>query len=124
MALEEFVGAITLEIDGREIDVVSLNVQKTTGKRPVRTMNKSGNAVGFTRGITQYELQVTVVIPGDGDEPDWNSIEGAKITREPIAGGKRTSYLDCFTTSSSESYAVDDEARRNITMVALREVNE
>lgn len=124
MALEEFVGAVTMEIDGREIDLVSLSVQKSNGKRVVRTMNRSGNAAGFSRGVTQFELQCTVVIPEGGDEPDWDNIEGAKITREPIAGGQRTSYLDCFTISVGETFSVDDEARRNITMIALREVKE
>lgn len=124
MALEEFVGAVTMEIDGREIDLVSLSVQKSNGKRVVRTMNRSGNAAGFSRGVTQFELQCTVVIPEGGDEPDWDNIEGAKITREPIAGGPRVSYLDCFTISVGETFSVDDEARRNITMIALREVKE
>ncbi len=124
MALDEFVGAVTLEIDGREIDLVSLSVQKSNGKRVVRTMNRSGNAAGLSRGVTQYELQCTVVIPQNGEEPDWDNIEGGKITREPIAGGQRTSYLDCFTISVGETFSVDDEARRNITMIALREVKE
>lgn len=124
MALEEFVGAVTMELDGREIDLVSLSVQAMNGKRVVRTMNRSGNAAGFSRGVTQYELQATVVIPADGDEPDWANIENAKITREPIAGGRRVSYLDCFTISVGETFSVDDEARRNITLVALREVRE
>ena len=39
MALQEFVGAIVMEIDGREIEIVSVN--PTLGK-------KRGGAVGYS----------------------------------------------------------------------------
>lgn len=124
MALEEFVGAVVMEVDGREIEVVSINPTVSTGRRLVRTMNKGGNAAGFARGVTNYELQVTAVVPKNGEPVDWENIEGAKITIEPIAGGKRQSYLDCFTTQVGRQYEVDSEARINIQMNALRKVEE
>ncbi len=124
MALEEFVGAITLEWDGREIDCVSLQTRQSTGRRLVKTMNKTGNAAGFTKGVTQYDLTVVVVVPTDGNEPSWADLEGAKLTQEPIAGGKRVSYLDCFSTDVSESYEVEGEARRTIQLHAIKKVEE
>jgi hypothetical protein len=124
MALEEFEGAITLELDGREIDCTSLSVRESTGRRLVRTMNRSGNAAGFTQGVSQFDLTVTVVVPKGGNEVDWAKITGAKITREPIGGGERVSYLDCFTTEVGQQFEVDGEARKTISMHALREVKE
>lgn len=125
MALQEFVGAIVMEIDGREIEVVSVNPTVGTGRRLVRTMNRSGNAAGFARGITSYDLRVTAVVPKDGEPIDWENIEGAKITLAPISGsGKRQSYLDCFTTQVGRTYEVDNEARIDIQMNALRKVEE
>jgi hypothetical protein len=124
MALEEFEGAITMELDGREIDCTSLSVRASTGRRLVRTMNKTGNAAGFVKGVTQFDLTVTVVVPKDGKDVDWDAITGAKITREPIGGGQRHSYLDCFTTEVGQSFEVDGEARKTISMHALREVKE
>lgn len=124
MALDEFVGAVALEFDGREFDCTSFSVQVATGRRLVRTMNRSGRAVGFSKGITQYDISVTVVIPADGNEPDWENMEGAKLTSEPIAGGQRTAYLDCFTTSVGASFETDGEARRTISLHALRKVQE
>jgi len=124
MALEEFEGAITLELDGREIDCTSLSVRASTGRRLVRTMNKTGNAAGFVKGVTQFDLTVTVVVPKDGKDVEWDAITGAKITREPIGGGQRHSYLDCFTTEVGQSFEVDGEARKTISMHALREVKE
>lgn len=126
MPSEEFCGAVVLELDGgREIDCTSFSVQVVTGRSPVATMNRSRTIAGFKNGIKRYELSLTVVVPKDGDEPDWANIERGKVTREPIDGeGQRVSYLDCFTTSVGETYDVDNEARKNISMVAVREVKE
>lgn len=124
MALEEFVGAVVLEVDGREIDCTSLSVQESTGRRGVRTMNRTGRLSGYTEGVSAFELTLTVVIPKDGDEPQWGTIKGAKVTRELISGGGRFSYLDCFTTGVGTTFEVDGEARKTINMMASREVKE
>jgi len=124
MALEEFVGAITLEWDGREIDCVSFSPRASTGRKLVKTMNKTGKAAGFVGGVAQYDLTIVVVVPTDGSEPKWADLEGAKLTQEPIGGGARISYLDCFSTDVSESYEVEGEARRTIQVHAIRKVEE
>lgn len=117
--LEEYAGAIVLEVDGKEMEVVDLNVTTKTGRKLVKTMNKTGRAKGFAKGIAEYELSVTVVIPLTGDI-DWDAIEGAKLVIYPAsAGGKRESYRDCFTLETGEKYSVDNEARRDIKMAAL-----
>ena len=124
MALQEYLGAIVMEIDGKEVEVESLDVTFKSGRKLVKTMNKTGRAKGFSQGIAEYDLKVTAVIPATG-EPDWANIKGAKITIYPITpGGKRTSYLDCFTTDMGAKYSVDSEAKRDLTMMALREVVE
>ncbi|OWY38041.1 phage tail protein [Xenophilus sp. AP218F] len=124
MALKEYAGAIVLEVNGQEIDVIDLNVSSKTGRKLVKTMNASGRAKGFARGISEYELAVTVSIPLSG-ELDWEAIEGAKLTEYPMApGGKRVSYLDCFTLEVGEKYGVDNEARRDIKLLSLRKVAE
>ncbi|MEW9901016.1 phage tail protein [Chitinivorax sp. PXF-14] len=124
MALQEYLGAIVMEIDGQEVEIESLDVTFKTGRKLVKTMNKTGRAKGFAKGVAEYDLKVTAVIPVSGDI-DWGSIEGAKITIYPVsAGGKRTSYLDCFTTDAGSKYTVDGEAKRDLTMIALREVIE
>ncbi|CDH07225.1 conserved hypothetical protein [Xenorhabdus bovienii str. oregonense] len=123
--LEEYVGAIVLEVDGREIEVTDLDVQINTGRKLVKTMNKTGRAKGYTAGIATYDLSVSVVIPLEGDL-DWGNLVGVKITQYPVTGkgGRRTSYLDCFTTEVGAKYTVDSEAKRDIKMSALREVIE
>lgn len=124
MALQEFVGAVVMEIDGREIDIVSISPSTSTGRRLVKTMNKTGRPAGFSRGVEERSLSVSAVVPVDGDPVDWEGIEGAKITITPIGGGRRVSYLDCFSVTVGEQYSVDNEARIDIQMMGLRKVEE
>jgi hypothetical protein len=124
MALQEYLGAIVLEIDGQEIEVTSVDVKHVTGRKLVKTMNRTGRAKGFAKGIATYDLTVSAVIPTSGDI-DWAAIEGAKITIYPLTtGSQRTSYLDVFTLDVGEKYQVDNEAMRDLSMAALREVKE
>ena len=123
MALEEYVGSIVLEIDSQEIEITDLDVQTITGRKLVKTMNKTGKAKGFSRGIATYELSVSAVIP-DTDEPDWENLEGVKVSIYPLNNSsKRTSYLDCFTTEVGEKYTVDNEAKVDIKLAALSKVD-
>ncbi|HBC0038454.1 TPA: phage tail protein [Salmonella enterica] len=122
MAIEEYIGSIVLEIDSQEIEITDLDVQINTGRKLVKTMNKTGRAKGFARGIATYELSVSAVIP-DTNEPDWENLEGVKISMYPLNNsGKRTSFLDCFTTEVGEKYTVDNEAKIDIKLAALRKV--
>ena len=124
MALKEYLGAIVLEVNGVEVEVESLDVTKKTGRKLVKTMNRTGRPAGFAKGVEEIDLKVSVVIPVTGDL-DWAAIEGAKLTIFPtVAGGKRTSYLDCFTLDVGEKYSTDNEAKRDLSMACLREVVE
>lgn len=123
MALEEFKGAIVLEVDGREVEVVSLSPTERTGTKPVKTMNRRRRIGGFARGIQEFELRLAVAIPLSGDL-NWGAVEGAKITEYPVGDGPRISYLDCYTAEVGEEYSVDNEARRDISMFAARKVEE
>ncbi len=122
MALEEYVGAIVLYVDGAEIECTDIRTSTNTGKKLVKTMNSTGRAKGFARGIAEYQLTVTVVIPSDSNEPDWDAMEGSKLTIMDMDGNPRYSYLDCFTTQTGEQYTVDNEARRDLTIQSLRKV--
>ncbi|KUY78048.1 MULTISPECIES: hypothetical protein [unclassified Burkholderia] len=125
MALEEYVGAIVLEVDGQEAEVVTFSVTSKTGKKPVKTMNRTGRVKGFARGVEEHELKVTVVIPLGGDEIDWWNMEGGKLTQFPVSpSGQRVSYYDCVTLDMGDQYSVENEARRDLTIFSTRRVNE
>lgn len=124
MALEEYLGAVILEVDGQEIECDSVDVTHDTGRKLVKTMNRTGRAKGFCRGIQTFDIKVTVIIPVSG-ELDWNAIEGGKLTIYPqTAGGQRITYQDVFTLKVGSKYAVDNEAKRDLELAALREVPE
>jgi hypothetical protein len=125
MSLQEFVGAVSMEVDGREIEITSFKPKTTTGRKPVKTMNRAMRLKGFSRGITMYELSASAVVPLSGTPIDWAAIEGAKITVQPVSGnGSRYSYLDCFSIDVGEQYQVEGEATIDISMIALRKVQE
>ncbi len=124
MAIKEYVGAVSLEIDSKEYEVVDLSVDRQTGKKLVKTMNRTGRALGFHRGVETFELSITAAIPLD-DAMDWGAVEGAKITITPLGeGGKRTSYTDCVVTSEGTKYTVDNEARIDLKLTALNKTEE
>lgn len=125
MALEEYAGAIALEVNGREFECISLNVDTKGRRKLVKTMNRSGRSKGFARTIPEYTLTIEVPISLKSDELDWEEVEDAKITQYPLSkGGERVSYLDCFVIDVGEKYQVDNEAVRSITLGATRKVIE
>lgn len=124
MALKEYVGSIVLEVDGKEYEVVDLSVDHQTGKKLVKTMNKSGRALGFHRGVETWELSATVAIPKT-DAMDWEAMEGAKITIYPTGEeGQRESYADCVCESAGRKYSVENEARIDLKIMALNHTKE
>ncbi|HFV6019778.1 TPA: multidrug DMT transporter permease [Escherichia coli] len=119
MSLKEYIGSIVLEIDSQEIEITDLDVQINTGRKLVKTMNKSGRAKGFARGIATYELSVSAVIP-DTNEPDWENLEGVKISLYPLSNsGKRTSYSIRHDAESPDSCTIDMSFLENRTGSAL-----
>ena len=122
MALEEYVGAIVLYVDGQEIEVTEIRPQTNTGRKLVKTMNRTGRAKGYSKGIAEFSLSITVVLPKNVAQPDWDELVGAKLTIMDMDGNPLYSYLDCFSTQTGEQYTVDNEARRDITVQSLRKV--
>lgn len=122
MALEEYVGAIVLYVNGQEIEVTDIRPQTNTGRKLVKTMNRTGRAKGYAKGIAEYNMSITVVLPKGIAQPDWDELVGAKLTIMDMDGNPLYSYLDCFSTQTGEQYTVDSEARRDITVQSLRKV--
>lgn len=117
---EEFVGAVVLEWDGREIECASVSSNVSTGKRIVKTMNRKNRASGHAQGVPDFSLSVEVPIPTDGSEPDWLKMENAKLTIVPVDGvGQREIYLGCAVETMSSKYQVEGAAMRTLSMTAL-----
>ena len=120
MALNEYVGAVVLEVDGMEVECVSYSARENTGMLPVKTMNRARRIAGYCVGVRTFELSVTVPIPVNGSEIDWSSMTGAKLVIYPISGnGRRVAYTDCFTQDVSDAYESEGEAKRDLTLIAV-----
>ena len=51
-----YAGAVIMEVNGVEVEIVSIKPTTTTGRKPVRTMNRRGKIRGYADGITEYKL--------------------------------------------------------------------
>lgn len=120
---QEFASLGIVEVDGQEIDLTKLDVRVTTGRKSVKTINRKARVKGFAKGITEYALSLTVAVPLNRAEPDWDNVTDGKVTVEE-ENGKRRSYIGCFTTEVGTSYTVDNEEMRDLQMVALDMVEE
>ena len=123
MAIQEYVGAVVLEVDGKEIECVSVSNDSNTGYMPVKTMRRKRTISGYCMGIVTHELSVSVPIPVDGDPLDWWKVFDAKLTIYPVSGnGKRVSYTGCCVQSVSDQYEAEGEARRDLKLFAVESV--
>lgn len=125
MAIKEYVGAVVLEVDGREVECASYSVTENTGMQPVKTMNRSRRIAGFSTGVATFEITASVPIPVDGDEIDWFNTFDVKMVIYPIRGnGTRTAYTGCVVQEVSPSYEAEGEAKRDIKLFAVDRVVE
>lgn len=116
---DKFVGMIVLEINGTEYEVTSVEPSLKTGRKTVKTMNRTGRATGSAKGIEEHDLKISVAIPKTG-EPDWRALVDAKLTVYPQdGGGKRETWTGCSLTELGSKYQVEGEATRDLTIAAL-----
>ena len=125
MAIKEYVGAVVLEVDGREVECSSFSVTENTGRQPGKTMNRSRRIAGYSTGVATFEISASVPIPVDGDELDWFNAFDVKMVIYPISGnGKRTAYTGCVVQEVSPAYESEGEAKRDIKLFAVDRVEE
>jgi hypothetical protein len=125
MAIQEYAGAIVLELNGQEFECTQATFTNNTGRKLVKTMNSTGRAKGFMQGIRTYDISGTVVIPVGSTDIDWDNLTDAKLTYYPIDDtGNRITYQDCFSMEYGDKYSVDNEAVRDFKMAALNRVIE
>lgn len=114
-----FVGQVVLEINGTDYEVLSVEPSLKTGRKVVKTMNKSGRPTGTAKGIEEHDLKISVAIPKKG-EPDWRALVDAKLTIYPQDGGSvRKTWTGCSLIEMGSKYQVEGEATRDLTIVAL-----
>ena len=121
---EEAVGIIVLSVDGQDYDCASCTPKIDTGKKPIKTMNRTRKVRYRAGGVETYTLDVSVVIPDGKDTVDWGAIVDARLSIESITGNHRKTYIDCTTQTVSDAYSVEGETRRDLTMFAMDVLDE
>ena len=116
---EEAVGSIVMSVDGQEYDCSKFTSKKTTGNKRILTMNRKLKAKFKAKGITVYDLTCSVVIPDGKDTVDWDGVEGIRISIESPTGGFRETYTDCEVQEYSDSYDVNGETMRDLTLFSM-----
>ncbi|MDP9029703.1 MAG: phage tail protein [Pseudomonadota bacterium] len=116
---DNYVGQIVLEINGTDYEVTSVEPSLKTGRKVVKTMNRTGRPTGTAKGIEEHELKVSVVIPKSG-EPEWRALMDAKLTiYAQDGGGKRETWTGCSLIELGSKYQLECEATRDLTIAAL-----
>ncbi len=121
---EDAVGFIILGVNGDEYDCASFSATKTTGNRPIATMNRTREAKYKSKGVRTYALTVAVVIPDGKDQINWLEVEDARLSIESETGNFRETYVDFNVQTISDSYDVAGETRRNLEGFALNYLSE
>lgn len=116
---DNYVGMIVLEINGTDYEVTSVEPTLKTGRKIVKTMNRTGKPTGTAKGIEEHDLKIAVPIPKKG-EPDWRALIDAKLTIYPQdGGGERQTWTGCSLVEMGSKYQVEGEGTRDLTIAAL-----
>lgn len=112
--MSEYVGLITLEVNGKEItDFKSAEEKEFELHKAVHLMNKTG-AVEVT---PRYGVNVEYVIPKTG-EFDFTQVKDGTLTIRRTGGG-RISFTGVYTLKiGSVKYDGDKEAAKTIELMA------
>lgn len=116
----EYDGEAVVEINGKEVDVVSFDDTVNTGRKPVKTMNRTGRAKGSVTGIETVEMKITAPVPATG-EFNWRTMKDAQIVLYPVGNPtKRTTYIDCNVSGVGSKYQLEGEMVRDVSLYCLR----
>ena len=119
----EYDGEVVVEINGKEVDVVSFDDTVNTGRKPVKTMNRTGRAKGSVSGIESIDMKITAPAPATG-EFNWRTMKDAQIVIYPVGNpSKRTTYIDSNVSTIGSRYQLDGEAVRDVSLYCLRKVD-
>lgn len=105
--------------------VVSFNVSKTDPKTAVKTMNRRRRAIGFTRGVPDFSVDMEVILLAGEPEVDWDDLqqkgEVFSMTYERGEDGQRRTLVDCTVGDISEPYSEGGETKQSVKLLALDE---
>lgn len=134
MAATEFVDVALIRVRRADDSLVdlqhpsSLKITRSKDNKPVKTMNRSRNPLGYKVGSNEYTWELETPIPKDQLEIDWYAMwsndEVFDMIRELGDGGRRRTANDCKIDEIEEDYNEDGEAVLRITGKALSDLED
>lgn len=123
--MSEFVGSISMQVNGQDYAVISADVEKTTGKKVVKgSKNGKAGTLGFSKGAEEIKIKITVPVSVENEENfDWDALEDGRLIIEEH-GGKRIAYIGCFSIQVGTKYKMDGEAVQDIDLGCIEEMKE
>lgn len=116
----EYDGEVVVLVNGKEVDVASFDDTVNTGRKPVKTMNRTGRPKGSVTGSESIDMKITAPAPATG-EYAWRLMNNALIVIHPVGNpNKRTTFSDCNVISVGSRYQLEGEMVRDISLYALR----
>lgn len=103
--------------------VVECTVDPKDPKAPVKTMNRKRRAIGFTRGVPEFDITLTVVDLVGTPEVDWVGLmlsgEEFMFTYEKGIGGKRDTVSPAVVSEVSEPFKEDGVVRYSVKLTGI-----
>lgn len=119
----EYVNRAFIDIDGTVLEAESVdNSTIVDGFDKVKTMNRDNRARGFQRGVVMYDLTMTIPVPAEGLEIDFDEyVEEGTFFQAFIEyqGGKSKSFYDCVLSEVKRSSASGTVTKMELTFSAL-----
>lgn len=105
--------------------VVSMTVNKTDPKTPVKTMRKKRRALGYMRGVPDWSIDLECVLEEGENEVDWTALkqsgERCLLTYEKNENGERITFKDVVVNEVSEPFSESGETKVAVKLIALDE---
>lgn len=102
--------------------IVEVTVDLKDPKAPVKTMNRKRRSIGFTRGVPESDLSLTVVDVVGTPEVPWIDLclsgEEFMFTYEQGIGGKRRTVSPCVVSEVSQPFKEDGIVKYSVKITA------
>jgi hypothetical protein len=117
----EYVSKVTLEVNGRSIeDFKSVDEKKRELRKEVKLMNRRG----VVRVTPEFKIDVEAVIPIDGSEFPWDTVDDGTLTLA-FPTGKRVTFSGVSVLAIGDlKMDGEKEATRTIELVAMGRTEE
>jgi hypothetical protein len=126
IALVEINSSVTGSLEMTTL--TQFNVTKNDPKTPVKTMNRRRRAIGYTRGVPEFQVEIECALEFGSPEVDWDELQKSGelflLAYERGDSGERRNLRDCVVADVSEPYTAEGETRMSVTIMALDEKGE